>query len=99
MNDNWIKWVRTVTGAASARKIARTVGVSPTAVSKWLNSEPSTGAVVSIAVAYHAPVIEGLVAAGLIDCADLDGIFSLKWIPTEDLAAELRRRQTVRRVS
>jgi len=99
MNDNWIIWVRSVTCCASARQIAKKVGVSSTAVSKWLNTEPTTAAVVGIAVAYHAPIIEGLFAAGLLTEADMVGIFSLQRVPTEQLVSELRRRSVVRRAS
>lgn len=100
MNNNWTTWVRTVTHGASARQIAKNVGVSPTAVSKWLNTGPTASAVVGIAVAYHAPIIEGLVASGLINDTDLCGVFTLQWVPTDQLVAELRRRSlSVRKAS
>lgn len=89
--DNWMMWVRNATGGASARQIARRVGVSPQAVANWREA-PTLNAVIGIAVAYHVPLVEGLLAAGLIGVTDLEGIFSVRYIPTPLLVAELRRR-------
>lgn len=90
----WDMWVRCVTGQASARQIARRVGVSPTAVSRWLTSGPTPAAVISIAVAYHAPIVEGLTAAGILDATELDGLLSLRLASTDALTVELCNRHT-----
>lgn len=99
MNMNWIKWVNDISGHASAQQIARAVGVTPTAVRKWFAGEPSLAGVVGIAIAYHAPIIEGLLAAGIIGDDNLEGLFSLRCIPTDQLVIELRRRASERRTA
>jgi hypothetical protein len=95
MSAKWARWVYDVTEGVSMTKISRRIGVARSNVSHWMNDGVPAHAVVQIAVAYHADLIAGLVAADWLkpeQVADLDPTEMLRHASTDALVDELERR-------
>lgn len=63
----WMTWLREITGDVSDREIARRIDVSSSTISRWMHTTPRAEAVVAVARAFNAPVIDALIAAGYIE--------------------------------
>jgi len=95
MSAKWALWVYDVTEGASMTQISRRIGVARSNVSHWMNDGVPAHAVVQIAVAYHADLVAGLIAAGWLkpeQVYDLDPTETLRHAPLEALVEELERR-------
>jgi hypothetical protein len=91
----WKEWVKEATGADSARQIASKISVSPSSVSTWFRTgKPPASAVVSIARAYGADIVVGLVCAGIMSMEDVESGAEgrMQFVPTRLLLAELSQR-------
>jgi hypothetical protein len=97
MSAKWALWVHDVTGGASVTKISRRIGVARSNVSHWMNDGVPAHAVVQIAVAYHADLVAGLIAADWLkpeQIDDLDPTEMLRHAPLDLLVDELERRKS-----
>jgi transcriptional regulator with XRE-family HTH domain len=95
MND-WQRWLDHATGGASAREVAKRVGVSHVTVGRWMNADtaPVPG-ILRISRAYAADPIDGMIAAGWLTGADLleGGLRNaVRHAPTSFLTEELHER-------
>jgi transcriptional regulator with XRE-family HTH domain len=90
------KWVERVSGGDSGRQVAARAGIVQATLSRQLlNDNLTPENVVAIARAYKVPVLEGLVAIGLIresDIASMSAREALRGATDEDLTAEVLRR-------
>jgi hypothetical protein len=78
-------------------QISRRIGVARSNVSHWMNDGVPAHAVVQIAVAYHADLVAGLIAAGWLkpeQVYDLDPTEMLRHAPLDLLVDELERRKS-----
>lgn len=92
---SWWTYVQRVAEGASAREIARRSGIGQTSVNRWQTSDPKPESVRAFAHAYGRPVMEALIAAGIVDKDDAEVRelpADLSSVSTEALLAELRRR-------
>lgn len=96
----WAFYVRRVSRDASQLAISRASGVNQTTISRWYDSDapsaPSARAVVAIARAYKANVIEALVEGGVMTEADAK-LRSRRRIDVIDLSTDELLRELARR--
>lgn len=98
----WSAYVRRVIGDDRQADAAARTGVDQTTISRWLNPRPgAVGSlrihpVVAFARGYEQPVLEALLAAGLLEPGDIEDrgqlVPDLRAVPDVELAAELHRR-------
>lgn len=93
----WWRYVMRVAGTDVQKDIAKTGKVDHATVNRWANgAAPSFGSVVSFARAYHRPVVEALVASGLLSESDVGNAIEVVEDPArwgdETLIAELAQR-------
>ncbi|MGI5274679.1 helix-turn-helix domain-containing protein [Nonomuraea sp. CA-218870] len=92
----WWDYVSRVAGAtATPSEIARRVGLTPSSVTRWQISTPKPETAAAFARAYGRPVIEALIAAGVVTAEEAgvrEVAADLSSIPIDDLLAEIRKR-------
>jgi hypothetical protein len=91
----WWQYVSQVAGTATPSEIARRVGLTPSSVSRWQLSTPKPETAAAFARAYDRPVIEALIAAGVVTAEEAgvtEVAADLSSVPVDDLLAEIRRR-------
>jgi transcriptional regulator with XRE-family HTH domain len=92
----WWNYVSQVAGAtATPSEIARKVGLTPSSVTRWQISTPKPETAAAFARAYGRPVIEALIAAGVVSAEEAgvrEVAANLSSVPIDDLLAEIRRR-------
>lgn len=62
----WWNYVRETAGTDNQADIARKVGVSQPSISQWRTSTPKPESVRAFAQAYGRPVVEAVIAAGIL---------------------------------
>lgn len=92
----WNQWLARVTNHASDHEVARRAGITHTTIGRWRKSgrAPAEG-IITIARAFRADPIDGMVAAGLLTEADLmnGGLRNaVRHAPTAFLTDELHER-------
>lgn len=97
--STWSEYVHDVTHGAPQREIAARTTLNQGTISRWLNDrheQPGAAAVVILARAYGANVIEALVASGYITPEEAKlkarSRINLADVPTSRLIRELDRR-------
>lgn len=97
--ETWVDYVKTIAGHdATQKQIATRSGVDQTTISRWYNGENRSLTLASVtrfAHGYKRPVLEALVAAGLITEKDARVRVirePLSKVPISELVAELADR-------
>lgn len=94
MND-LADWVRDSAGNASLRSIAERMDRSPDSLSRWIRRERMPAeAVVEFSRIYHADMLIGAIASGIVDAEDVQRAMPklLRYASPVQLTAELHRR-------
>ena len=94
--NNTAEWLDRITGNLSNRKVAIELGVTNTALSRWVRDEKMTAEwVITIARHYEANVVEALSATGHItkeEAAEAVPGASIRTAASTELSAELHMR-------
>lgn len=93
--SEWEDWVKATTNGATSRQVAERIGHSHTTALKWMHDGATVEAVINLAIAYDADVIQALVAAGWLKrelVGDLNLDAALRKLSSVKLTAELYRR-------
>ena len=100
MNETWPEYLRRISGGATQGQIAERIGIGRLSVCNWLHGKtrPKAETVIQVARVYQRSPIEALLAAGYLRPDETGRAVelrtSLRDIPGEDLAGEIRRRLT-----
>ena len=98
--EDWPEYLRRITGGATQGQIAERIGIGRLSVCNWLHGKtrPKAETVIQVARVYQRSPIEALLAAGYLRPDETGRAVelrtSLRDIPGEDLAGEIRRRLT-----
>lgn len=95
MVSEWTDWVARVTGGETSRQVGERIGRSHTTALRWMHDGAGPEAVIALAVAYEADVIEALVVSGWLAAKDVPHLnlgSALRELPPTNLTAELHRR-------
>jgi transcriptional regulator with XRE-family HTH domain len=96
--EKFPEFLMRITNGAAQVQIARSAGVDPGTVSRWTTGRgaPSPESVIEVCRFFKHSPVEGLIAAGYIDAAELKGVVkvasSIAEISDGELLAEINRR-------
>jgi hypothetical protein len=93
--NTWVLWLSVAARGESAASIASKTVYTRASVSTWIRTgRPPVDAVLQIARAYDASVLDGLEAAGWLSAQDVANVRGevLTSAPSRDLIAELNSR-------
>lgn len=98
--ETWPEYLRRISGGQTQAQIAERIGIGRLSVCNWLHAKtrPKAETVITVARVYGRSPIEALLAAGYLEPAEagqpLEVRASLREVPAEEIAAEIRRRLT-----
>lgn len=99
--SEWTEWVARVTGGETSRQVGERIGRSHTTALRWMRDGASPEAVIGLALAYEADVVEALVVSGWLAAKDVRRLnlgLALRQLPPTNLTGELHRRAVLAEV-
>lgn len=92
--DKWQDWVRETIGDDRSRQVGKRIGRSHTTALQWMREPTSPEAVITLARAYNADLLQAFVAAGWLEESDLRMTVdeALRKVASVRLTGELHRR-------
>ena len=93
--SEWTEWVARVTRGETSRQVGERIGHSHTTALRWMHDGASPEAVIGLALAYDADVVEALVVSGWLEAKDVRRLnldSALRQLPPTHLTGELHRR-------
>ena len=100
MGGKWEDWLRATTHEESGRDIAKAVGVSHTTVQRWIRTGVPPPTVWELTLRFRGDPVAALIVLGRItpeQVAELNFPAALRYVPEDELTAELHRRAVARR--